>query len=68
MFYVDGTFRLAPKFFHLLFALHVLNNDRYVPLAFLLLANKNQITYENIFRHTVSEATKLGVNIFPTNV
>ena len=39
-----------------------------VPLAFFLLANKHQISYEDVFRHTVSEAEKLGVDVFPTIV
>jgi len=40
----------------------------YVQLAFFLLANKHPTSYEDIFRHTVSEAAKLGVNVFPTIV
>jgi hypothetical protein len=39
-----------------------------VPLALFLLANKHQTSYEDVFRHTVSEAAKLGVNVFPTIV
>jgi len=39
-----------------------------VPLAFFLLANKHQTSYEDVFRHEVSEAAKLGVNVFPTDV
>ena len=37
-------------------------------LQFYLLANKHQTSYEDVFRHTVSEAAKLGVNVFPTVV
>jgi hypothetical protein len=32
-----------------------------VLLAFFLLANKHQTSYEDVFRHSVSEAAKLGV-------
>jgi hypothetical protein len=39
-----------------------------VPLAFFLLANKHQMSYEDLVRHTVSEAATLGVNVFPTIV
>ena len=35
-------------------------------LEFFLPANKHPTSYENVFRHTVSEAAKLGVNGFPT--
>ena len=51
--YVDGTFKSAPKFFHQLFTIHVLRNGHYVPLAFFLLANKHQTSFEDVFRHTV---------------
>ena len=37
-------------------------------LAFLLPANKHPTSYEDIFRHTVSEAAKLSVNVLPTTV
>ena len=40
----------------------------YVPLAFFLLVSEHQTSYENVFRHTVSEAAKLDVYVFPTNV
>ena len=66
--YVDRTLKTAPTFFHQLFTIYGLNNGHYVPLAFFLLANKHQTSYEDVFRHTVSEAAKLGVNIFPAIV
>jgi len=66
--YVDGTFKSTPKFFHQLFKIHELSNGHYVPLAFFLLTNKHQISYENVFRHRVSEAAKLRVNVFRTIV
>ena len=34
-------------------------------LAFFLPANKRPKTYEDLFRHAVSEVAKLGVNAFP---
>ena len=37
-------------------------------LAFFLPANKHQTSYEDVFIHTVSEAAKLGVNVFPATV
>jgi hypothetical protein len=66
--YVDGTFKSAPNFFHQLLTIHELSNGQYVPLAFFLLANKHQTSYEDVFRYTVSEAAKLCVNVFPTIV
>jgi len=60
--YVDVTFRSAPKFFHQLYN----SLTHYVQLAFFLPANKHPASCEDVFRHTVSEAEKLGVNVFPT--
>jgi len=68
LLYVDGTFKAAPKIFHRLFTIHGLSNGHYVSHAFFLLANKHQTSYADVFRHTVSEAAKLGVNVFPTTV
>jgi len=39
-----------------------------VQLAFFLPANKLPTSYEDVFRHTVSDAAKLGVNVFSTIV
>jgi len=66
--YVDWAFKSAPQFLHQLLTINGLSNGHYVPLAFFLLANKHQTSYEDAFRHTVSEAAKLGVNIFPAIV
>ena len=63
--YVDGTFKSAPKYFHQLLTIHGLSNGHYVPIAFFLLANKHQTSYEDVFRYTVSETARLGVNVFP---
>jgi hypothetical protein len=39
-----------------------------VQLAFVLPANKHPTSYEDVLRHTVSEAAKLDLNVFPTIV
>jgi hypothetical protein len=65
LLYVDGTFRSVPQFFHQLFAIHRLNSGHYVPLAIFFLTNKHQTSYEVVFRYTVAEAAKLGVNVCP---
>jgi len=51
-----------------IFTIRGLSNGQYVPHAFFLLANKYQTSYADVFRHTVSEAAKLGVNVFPAIV
>ena len=63
-----GHSKQHQSIFHGLFTIHGLSNGHYVPLAFFLLANKHQTSYEDVFRHTVSGAAKLGVNAFPTIV
>ena len=34
----------------------------------MLLVNKHPTSYEDVFRHTLSEAAKFGVNVFSTIV
>jgi len=68
VFYVDGAFKSVPEFLHQLFTIRGLSTGHYLPLAFFFLANKHQTCYEDVSRHTVSEAAILGVNVFPTNV
>ena len=36
--------------------------------AFSLPANKHPTSYEDVFSHTVPEAAKFGVDVFPTTV
>jgi hypothetical protein len=66
--YADGTLKLAWMIFHLPLTIHGLGTGHYMPLAFFLLANKHQTSHEDIFRHTVSEAEKLGLDVCPTIV
>jgi len=39
-----------------------------VPLAFFLLANKHQTSYDDVFRYRVSKAATLGVEVCPAVV
>jgi hypothetical protein len=64
----QGDRQTDTEFFYQLLTIHGLSNGHYVPLAFFLLANKPQTSYKNIFRRSVSEAAKLGVNVFPAIV
>jgi hypothetical protein len=59
---------ISTKIFPQPFTIHELSNGHHMPLAFLLLANKRQTSYKDVFRHTVSEAAKLGMNVFQTTV
>ena len=42
---MDGTFRVCPKFFHQLLAVHGYLNGQYIPLVHCLLSNKATATY-----------------------
>jgi len=42
-------------------------NDSLCATCISLTANKHPTPYEDVFRHTVSEAAKFGMNVFPTN-
>jgi hypothetical protein len=56
------------KFFNQLFPVPGLNSGHCVPRAFFVLTNKPQKSYEDVFRYTVAEASKLGLNVSPTIV
>lgn len=45
----DGTFRYSPRFFTQLYTFHVFKDGFYVPVAYFLLINKRQKTYERMF-------------------
>jgi len=48
---VDGTFYSCPSLFYQLFTVHGYKNGHYVQLAFCLLQNKEEATYEATFWH-----------------
>ena len=62
--YVDGTFKSAPTFFHQLFTIHGLTMC-HLHISYRPINIQRPI---RIIRHTVSEAAKLGVDVFPTIV
>ena len=46
----DGTFQYAPKHFKQMFTLHVIKDNIYVPVLYFLLKNKQQRTYQSMFK------------------
>ena len=46
----DGTFKYAPNYYKQMFTLHVIKDFIYVPVCYFLLKNKQQSTYETMFR------------------
>ena len=67
--FVDGTFQVCPRIFYQIFTIHARVNGIHVPLAYLLLPNKRQETYERVFM-VLAEKVQLafGINLAPTTI
>ena len=46
----DGTFKTVPDLFYQLYSIHVLTSHRVIPCVYALMPNKQQSTYEELFR------------------
>ena len=67
--YVDGTFHICPNIFYQVFTVHAVVNRVHVPLAYCLLPNKRQETYERVFTLLAEKAqTAFGILIAPSVV
>ena len=47
---MDGTFKLCPEIFYQIYIIHALNNNQVFRHVFALLPNKNEDTYNRLFR------------------
>uniref|UniRef100_A0A2S2QBL8 MULE transposase domain-containing protein n=1 Tax=Sipha flava TaxID=143950 RepID=A0A2S2QBL8_9HEMI len=66
--FVDGTFKSCPSLFTQIFTVHGLQNDKYIPLLFFLLPDKELKTYEKAFFHILSECNKINIIFSPKKV
>ena len=67
--YVDGTFSHCTKFFLQLFTLMGFIGDRYIPLAFCLLPNKQEASYSKLFSLLKNHCSAdLGLDFTPQTV
>ncbi|KAF0761944.1 MULE domain-containing protein, partial [Aphis craccivora] len=67
--FVDGTFKSCPSLFtQILFTVHGLQNDEFIPLLFFLLPNKESKSYEKAFLHIMSECSKINILFSPKKV
>lgn len=66
--YLDGTFRYCTKYFLQLFTIHVIENSHYIPVAFCLLPNKLQSTYERLFFILKEKCLNINLIFFPKYV
>uniref|UniRef100_A0A6P7FYN1 Uncharacterized protein LOC114332088 n=1 Tax=Diabrotica virgifera virgifera TaxID=50390 RepID=A0A6P7FYN1_DIAVI len=48
--FVDGTFKVAPELFVQVFTIHALVENTCMPLVYVLLQNKSEITYVRVFQ------------------
>ena len=65
--YVDGTFQICPRVFYQVFTIHSLVNGLHVPLAYCLLPDKRQETYERVFMILAQKAQNaFGIDFAPS--
>lgn len=62
--YVDGTFKSVPTLFTQLYTIHGIIDSKILPLIYLLLPNKKQVTYFTAF----NEVKKLSANLCPDSI
>lgn len=62
--YSDGTFKTCPSLFKQLYTIHIIKNNKSIPLVYALLPNKTQITYI----HLLEKLKQLEPTLKPTNI
>ena len=58
--FMDGTFKLCPEIFYQIYTIHALNNNQVFPSVFALLPNKNEVTYNVLFREVRNAVIRQG--------
>ena len=48
--FMDGTFKVAPRLFRQLFTVHVMLGGKVIPCVYSLMASKSKIAYKRVFR------------------
>ncbi len=64
--FMDGTFKISPKIFYQVYALHAVVHGIMVPLCICLLPSKTGITYTRTFNLIKNAAAHLGHQFYPT--
>ena len=60
---VDGTFRIAPAYWYQIFILEAQIGDKWIPVIFGLLPNKEKISYR-LFFGIIKYELKIKTSIF----
>ena len=58
--FMDGTFKLCPEIFYQIYTILALNNNQVFPCVFALLPNKNEVTYNVLFREVRNAVIRQG--------
>ena len=66
--YVDGTFHICPHIFYQVFTIHAVVHSIHIPLAYCLLPNKRQETYERVFLLLEQKVAEMDLELVPTAV
>jgi hypothetical protein len=61
--HVDGTFQTCPKLFYQILTIHALYKDEMIACAYILLPDKLQTTYENVFEKINSIILEMHIRI-----
>ncbi|XP_076069776.1 uncharacterized protein LOC143041652 [Oratosquilla oratoria] len=66
--FVDGTFRTAPKLFHQLYIIRCPLGESAITCVYAFLSGKTQSIYEELFQAIVEPCATLGFNLDPTTI
>ena len=61
--FMGGTFKLCPEIFYQIYTIHALNNYQVFPSVFELLPDKNEDTYNRLFRKSEMLSSDRGMNL-----
>ena len=57
---MDGTIKLCREIFYQIYTIHTLNNNQVFSCVFSLLPNKNEVTYNILFREVRNALIRQG--------
>jgi hypothetical protein len=63
---MDGTFDTAPALYSQIFTIHGFDQDKLLPLVYVLMNDKRRDSYEAVFTVLQNEAANLGLQLQPT--
>ncbi|XP_076049608.1 uncharacterized protein LOC143030340 [Oratosquilla oratoria] len=66
--FMDGTFRTAPKLFHQLYLIRCPLGESKITCVYAFLSGKTQSIYEEVFQAIVEQCATLGFNLDPTTI